>query len=73
MLQLFQDHPKSVGENYFQHLCHASGFGLRMVIAGLACLLHAVFPFVFVHTGSGKIADLNRVLEARNAQASANQ
>lgn len=56
---LFTDHPASVDETYTQHLAHATGFGLRMVGAGLACLIHAVLPFLFVRTGSAAIADLH--------------
>lgn len=55
----FTEHPSSVGENYFQHLRHASGFAVSMLTGGLAVLVHAVLPFLFVHTGSGVIATLN--------------
>lgn len=54
----FTAHPQSVGETYAQHAAMASGFGIRLLLAGLACLVHAVFPFLFVKTGSGMIADL---------------
>ena len=30
-----------------------------MVFAGIACLVHAVLPFLFVRTGSQAIAELN--------------
>jgi hypothetical protein len=52
MKNIFTDHPNSVGETYFQHMKFASHFGFNMLIGGLACLLHAVFPFLFVKTGS---------------------
>jgi len=55
----FTEHPASVGENYFEHLCHASGFAASMFRGGFACLVHAVLPFMFTHTGSGVIASLN--------------
>jgi Family of unknown function (DUF6356) len=55
----FIEHPASVGESYFEHLRHASGFAARMLTGGLACLVHAVLPFLFTHTGSGIIATLN--------------
>lgn len=57
--QLFTEHPASVGENYWQHLRHAVGFGLRMVVSGLACMLHGVLPFLFVRTGSRQVALLH--------------
>ena len=55
----FTEHPASVGESYSEHLFRALGFGTRMVLAGLACLVHGVFPFLFVRTGSRAIAELN--------------
>ena len=55
----FTDHPASVGESYGEHMGHAVCFGLRMVFAGLACLVHGVLPFLFVRTGSRAISELN--------------
>lgn len=51
----FSEHPASVGESYIEHLQHASGFGVRMIGGGLACLLHGLFPFWFEKTGSNQI------------------
>ena len=59
LIRAFTEHPASVGESYFEHLFRAVGFGTRMVCAGLACLVHAVLPFLFVRTGSRTIAELN--------------
>ena len=56
---LFTQHPASVGESYLEHLRAAMGFALRMWIGGAACLVHAVFPFLCMRTGSNCIADLN--------------
>ncbi|MDP2322666.1 MAG: DUF6356 family protein, partial [Gammaproteobacteria bacterium] len=39
-LSLFTEHPASVGESYIEHLISATGFSLRMIGAGLACLVH---------------------------------
>jgi len=52
------EHPASVGENYFEHLRQASGFAISMMGGGLACLIHAVLPFLFTRTGSGIVASL---------------
>ena len=65
----FTEHPASVGESYSEHLGQALCFGSRMVLAGLACLLHGVLPFLFVKTDSGVIADLNtRMVTNRRQQ-----
>jgi hypothetical protein len=57
-IRLFTDHPSTVGESYGQHFLAACGFGLRMVAGGLACLVHALLPFLFVTTGSRTISRL---------------
>ena len=63
--RLFTEHPESVGETYGEHLVHASYFGGRMILAGFACLLHALLPFAFVRTGSQAIEELNARMLAR--------
>lgn len=55
----FTSHPASVGESYGQHLVHASSFGFRMMLGGLACVLHGILPFLFVKTGSKQIETLH--------------
>ena len=57
--QAFTQHPASVGESYTEHLVHATGFGLRMIAGGFACLLHGLLPFLFVRTGSQQIRTLH--------------
>ena len=59
LLRAFTAHPASVGESYFQHLASAAGFSGRMLFGGCACLLHAVFPFLCVRTGSRCITELH--------------
>ncbi|MGP8034561.1 MAG: DUF6356 family protein [Steroidobacteraceae bacterium] len=58
-LRAFTEHPASVGETYSEHMGRAACFGLRMIGAGVACLVHALLPFLFVRTGSAAIAELN--------------
>lgn len=52
MRNIFTEHPHSIGETYFQHFCFAMIFGSKMIIGGLACVLHAVFPFLCKKTAS---------------------
>jgi hypothetical protein len=56
--RLFTDHPASVDETYIEHLVAASSFSARMFVASLACLVHAILPFMFVKTGSVAIETL---------------
>lgn len=69
LLRLFREHPTSVGESYFGHLFQACSFGVRMVCAGIACLLHGLFPFLFVTTGSEAIKALHDEMGARRQKA----
>ena len=50
--QLFTKHPHSIGETYWHHMINALLFGSQMVIGGIACLIHAIFPFLFQETAS---------------------
>jgi hypothetical protein len=63
-IKLFTEHPASVGESYGEHLAMASGFGLRMILGGCACLIHGLLPFLFVRTGSAQISELHSVMVA---------
>ncbi len=62
---LFTEHPQSVGETYTQHLFVAGEFGLRMIVGGIACLVHSLLPFLFRSTGSRMIAELNEEMIMR--------
>ncbi|HEY0685145.1 MAG TPA: DUF6356 family protein [Steroidobacter sp.] len=61
----FTEHPAAAGETYLAHLRTAAGFGFQMVTAGLACLVHALLPFLFVRTGSDCICRLHERMLAR--------
>ena len=59
MKKLFTDHPASVGENYLEHLMTALSFSGELLVASLACLVHALLPFLFVKAGSQRITCLH--------------
>jgi hypothetical protein len=63
----FTAHPASVGETYLEHLRFATGFGVRMTLGGVAAVVHAVFPFLFITTASRALDELN-ALRARGAR-----
>jgi Family of unknown function (DUF6356) len=67
VFKLFTAHPESLGESYSEHLGTATSFGARMVIAGIACMLHGLLPFLFARTGSRAITDLNEQMIARKS------
>lgn len=59
-----------MGESYGEHFIAAGTFAASMALGTIACLIHAVFPFLFVKTGSRIITGLhgrmvtNRVKDA---------
>jgi hypothetical protein len=63
--RLFAEHPRSVGETYPEHFGIACRFGAAMILAGLACFVHALFPKLFERTGSSAIKRLYEKLMAR--------
>lgn len=65
--RLFREHPESVGESYLEHLSEASYFGVRMLVAGLACLVHAVLPCLFKTTGRSAISELHTKMLVKRA------
>ena len=69
LLGKFTDHPASVGETYLEHMGNAGAFGLRLVVAGAACLTHALLPFLFTTTASREVERLHQrmVLNRRKA------
>ena len=58
-MEYLTKHLDSVSESYFQHGRHASSFAASMFVGSLACLGHAIFPFLFERTGSDIIRRLH--------------
>lgn len=63
--RLFLRHPRSVGESYFVHARTSAGIGAAMVVAGAACMVHAIVPALFTTTGSATIKRLYARLRQR--------
>lgn len=62
------EHPESVGETYGEHFFQAWRFGLKMILGGLACLVHGLIPSLFKKTGSATIVDLHDCMVASRAK-----
>jgi hypothetical protein len=62
MQRLFNEHPASVGESYWEHLQRASWFAGKMLMGAGACFVHALLPFLFVRTGSETIQQLHTAM-----------
>jgi len=67
-------HLDDINETYFQHMAHALRFSGNMALGSLACLIHAIFPFLCVKTGSQIITDMQRdMVTHRNELTSTNR
>jgi hypothetical protein len=69
MLNIFTQHPRSIQETYWEHLSFAARCGGLMVMAGLACITHAIFPFVFTTTASTMMYKLTDEMKAQTKQS----
>jgi hypothetical protein len=50
--RLFTDHPNSMDESYLCHGSWAMIYSAYLLFAGIACFIHAIFPFLFTDTAS---------------------
>ena len=60
MKNIFTEHPNSVGESYTEHMFFAILIGLKLILWGIAAIVHALFPFVlktFVSSNIKKLHD----------------
>jgi hypothetical protein len=55
MKNIFTEHPHSINETYLQHMRFAAINGVKLILAGLAAIIHSIFPFLFT-TKASKIA-----------------
>lgn len=62
----FLAHPASVDETYIQHMRFAFGFAFWLITAGLAAIVHAVFPALCETTASRILGRLNARIQARH-------
>ncbi|CAN5350138.1 hypothetical protein BH10PSE19_BH10PSE19_13340 [soil metagenome] len=69
MYTLFTAHLRKVHETYTEHFVIAASIGIQMIAAGAACVVHAVFPFLFESTGSDMLFKLAAMITQRRNQA----
>ena len=65
MYNPFIKHPRTYGETYFEHFRYALKFGLTLILAGMACIIHSVFPWLFEYTGSNTVFNLTKKLSKK--------
>ena len=59
------EHLHEINKSYFVHFKDAFYYGLRLLIGGLAAIIHAIFPFLFEQTGGDEIEKINNDLQHR--------
>jgi Family of unknown function (DUF6356) len=68
----FLDHPATVGESYGEHFGVATGVGVKMILGGIAALIHGLIPRYFETTGSRTILELHsQIMASRTAKRDA--
>jgi len=61
----FTEQPQSVNESYAQHFFHASRYGLKTLVAGLATTVHSMLSFIFQTTGSDFAREIGANIKER--------
>lgn len=67
--RLFADHPREVGEGYFEHLGHALGFGMKLARLSATAMLHGVVPGVCKTAVSDEIKSMANDMGGRAEEA----
>ena len=67
LTRLMLEHPRDIGETYGEHAGHALFIGTRMIGAGLACLVHALIPGLFMKTATNTVDDVISLMNQRSA------
>jgi len=56
--RLFIDHPRAVGEGYFEHMGAAFGVGGRLFVTAFKCMVHGIVPGLYKTAGSDAILQM---------------
>lgn len=67
--RLFLAHPRKVDESYLEHGAFALRFGSRLLLAGMAALVHAIVPCLCETTASRLILAMHAEMVARRTKA----
>ncbi len=66
--KLFFEHPRDIGESYGEHAGHALDIGGRLLLAGFACLVHALVPGLLIRRASNTVDYINELMAQREAR-----
>jgi hypothetical protein len=71
--RVFLAHPRTVDESYLEHCGFAARIGSRLLLAGMAALVHAIVPCLCETTASRIVLAMNADIVARRAKANQSQ
>lgn len=66
-MNMFSDHPRSLGMSWSGHAAGAVAIGFRMMGAGAACVVHAIVPAWFTETAGKTVVSLHEHMTKRRA------
>lgn len=72
MNNLLTKHLNNINETYFVHLGRALYFSLFLLIASVACFIHAIFPFLFERTASNLVNEVHVMMACRLGETDEN-
>ncbi len=67
--RLFTDHPRSLGMSWAAHGAGAARIGGELIVAGSACLIHALVPGWFTQTAGRTVNRIHDEMLRRKASA----
>jgi len=65
--RLFLEHPRSIGMSWAEHGKGAVAIGMKMMLGGLICVIHAIFPGLFKDKASRMICEMYAEIQHRVA------
>jgi hypothetical protein len=65
IIKKFTDHPKSMGENYWNHFSFALWISMECSKISVIALTHAIFPFLFLTDASYRLEKLSQAIQNR--------
>ncbi|MCA1652674.1 MAG: DUF6356 family protein [Sphingomicrobium sp.] len=68
-MKMFTEHPRSLGMNWTEHSIGALAIGGTLVVAGAACIVHALLPSLFTETAGRTVKSLHERMTHRRAAA----
>jgi hypothetical protein len=68
---IFTEHPNEVGMTYWQHMRYALMLSRKTLMASIAALIHAFFPFILKSYTSDTIFKLAKEFEQKNRRKAA--